>query len=499
MAKELSKGFSALARKLEEVATAISHSDIRTRLQAALEEAYPTTSGIYSYCYLVDVFGDDTGGNCVYSNNGDLMQAPYTIAASKGVIDSAKAVAVLPLTTYVPEAMAEAGARNSKTDLSQIQSIHEAAVKLGAECATKESAPISITGDTIPLREGAVGQDGTAYLKLIAPGWGSSGYYSETLLKRDGPVCFKAGTHNFWNHQTDAEEAQRPEGDLRDLASVLTEDAHYEKDGPTGPGLYAKAKVFEEFRQPVDDLAKSIGVSIRAAGLAKQGTAEGKTGPIIEKLTSGISVDYVTRAGAGGEVLQLFEAARAASKTIKEGAADMTDVEKADFKKLQEASVAQAALIATQALENRRNRERFALTDASGVIGAYFATVTVAEGIRTRITARLLSGTVPLTESGDLDKVKLTALVEAETKDETAYIAGLSGGRIVTGMGQASAELTEAQKTENAKALTEEMDRSASGWGFETPQGRKVFNEGRTAFDPRYNARKESDVEKAVA
>ena len=66
-------------------------------------------------------------------------------------------------------------------------------------------------------------------------GRGTSGYYPAEVLERDGPKVFPAGTKNFWNHQTDAEEAARPEGDLRDLASVLTEDAHFENNGPTGP------------------------------------------------------------------------------------------------------------------------------------------------------------------------------------------------------------------------------------------------------------------------
>ena len=159
-----------------------------------------------------------------------------------------------------------------------------------------EAKVIEITGDCVALKEGAVGQDGTAYLKLIQPGWGSSGYYPAAVLERDGPRVFKNGLKNFWNHQTSAEEAARPEGDLRDLASVLTENAHYERNGPAGEGLYAKAKIFEQFKQPVDDLAKHIGVSIRASGKAKQGQAfpDGKKGTIIESLDSALSADYVT-------------------------------------------------------------------------------------------------------------------------------------------------------------------------------------------------------------
>src|SRR5207245_1127898 len=76
------------------------------------------------------------------------------------------------------------------------------------------------------------------------------------------------------------------------------------------------------FREHVDSLAKHIGMSIRAAGRAKEGKADGRSGPIIEQLTRGISVDYVTTPGAGGKILQLFEAARGRQSNT-EGENDM--------------------------------------------------------------------------------------------------------------------------------------------------------------------------------
>ena len=144
----------------------------------------------------------------------------------------------------------EAGARHSKGDMAKLQTIHDHTIALGASCPTVEAADVEITGDAIPLKEGAVGQDGTAYLKLISPGWGSSGFYSSDLLKRDGPKVFPAGTKNFWDHQTAAEESARPEGSLRDLASALTEDAHYEETGTAGPGSTRKRKSLSSSGNP---------------------------------------------------------------------------------------------------------------------------------------------------------------------------------------------------------------------------------------------------------
>ena len=277
-----------------------------------------------------------------------------------------------------------------------------------------ESAVVEITGDVIPLKEGAVGQDGTVALKLIAPGWGSSGYYSPELLERDGPKIFTKGTKNFWDHQTAAEEAARPEGSLRDLASVLTEDAHYEKNGSAGPGLYAKAQVAEQFRKPVDDLAKHIGVSIRASGKAKEGVApDGKKGRIIEQLTHGTSVDYVTTPGAGGKVLQLFEAARGTQSTSTEG-------EDMDLKQLQEA--------------NRNISKRLAKAEAREVAEAKLKPIRLPEASKVAIIERALAD-VPITETGDFDKDKFAPLLEAEIQYAASFVPG---GAQVVGLGAAT-------------------------------------------------------------
>ncbi len=296
--------------------------------------------------------------------------------------------------------------------------------------AQEAAAEITVLGDLVTLREGAVLQDGTAYLKLIAPGWGSSGYYGQDLLERDGPKAFPKGTKNFWNHPTAAEEASRPEGDLTSVASVLTEDARYDANGPAGPGLYARAKVFEQFRQPVNELAPHIGMSIRAMGEARSGKAEGKSGQIIEKLTKGQSVDYVTEAGAGGKILQLFEAARSPQiqTQIEEGA----DMDAAELKKLQES-------VATTQAENRKLRERMALSDAATEARTILGAMDIPQAVRDRVAARCVVS-APLTEAGDLDTAKFTEAVKREAADEAAYVSKITGGGQPRGVGAAPVE-----------------------------------------------------------
>lgn len=161
-----------------------------------------------------------------------------------------------------------------------------------------------------PFAEAATpadGPQGRIAVGIINPGWGSSGYYSADVLEaaaRDR--VFPAGTHMYINHPTATESFERPERDLNTLAAVLTEDARW--DGNT---LVAEAQVFSTWREPIAEMADVIGVSIRGAAEVEEGEAEGRRGRIITRLVEGSSVDFVTKAGRGGKILQVLESARA--------------------------------------------------------------------------------------------------------------------------------------------------------------------------------------------
>ncbi len=531
----------ALALDAKEAADAgdVSNSDIRRWLEDAIRDIRADMDG-YCWCYLTDFIGDGESGTVYFCCDGDLTAAPYTITqAADSVsisIDMEQAVDVVQATTYKREgnegdvaiameakgrmkAMAakfkkaavavkkdaepkekasesartqEAGARHSKTDQALIQNIHDHAIALGAAAPTandnnvEEAATVELVGDIVNLREGAVGQDGTVLLKVITPGWGSSGYYSEAVLKRDLPKIYPAGTKNFWDHQTDAEEAARPEGSLRDLASVTTEPVKYLKDGPDGAGGYVRAKAFEAFKQPIDDLAKYIGTSIRASGRAKEGKApDGKTGPIIEQLTYGHSIDYVTTPGAGGKVLQLFEAARG---RIREAIQQPTqEPTMAEDQKLTE------ALAKIKKLEDRQH-----MSEAAGAVAEYFASITVPSMLKPlveRITTRVTAGNLPVTESGELDRKKIKEAAQSEYTEELGVLRRINPS-MVTGMGSAPTQMSEAQVVERQKQervqVAESSTRFASLMGFEpeSTMAPKIFAEGRRAFNPAYNARK---------
>lgn len=149
---------------------------------------------------------------------------------------------------------------------------------------------------------------GRLAVQIINPGWGSSGYYSQDVLEAAGrDRVFPAGTHMYINHPTAQENYERPERDLNTLAGTLTEDAHWD-----GEKLVAEVAVFSKWREAVAEMKDVIGVSIRASAEVEEGgEAEGRKGRIITRLVEGTSVDFVTKAGRGGKILQVFESARA--------------------------------------------------------------------------------------------------------------------------------------------------------------------------------------------
>ncbi len=155
--------------------------------------------------------------------------------------------------------------------------------------------------DLQKLVESTTDSSGFMRIRIISPGWGSSGHYSPEVLKAAAPL-YKQGTHCFWNHPSRTEEHDRPERSLADLAGVLAEDAQW-SNSPE-PGLYARVQVFAPYRDVIREMAPHIGVSHRADGSTRQGSAEGRTGPIIEQISRVWSVDFVTVAGRGGAILE---------------------------------------------------------------------------------------------------------------------------------------------------------------------------------------------------
>lgn len=329
---------------------------------------------------------------------------------------------------------------------------------------TKES---QVLGDAVQLRERAIGADGIVKVKLIGPGWGSSGFYSPEVLERDGPKAFKAGTHMFFDHPSLSEERDRPEGSLKNLASVLVSDASYVESGPDGAGLYADAKVFSGYKDALEELAPHIGVSIRGDGKVTEGERDGKRGRIVEQISRGRSVDWVTVPGAGGKAVQLFEAVREGGVMPEEKKTETTTTSTDDGKNTEttaagkESTTTSTTSTETKTTEAKRSEseqrllERLAIRDARDVVTEILETKSnVPEPTAKRLKETLPSKAI-LNDDGELDDAAFRKLAEKAIDDEVSYVLEVSGRGRVRDMG-GSAPLDEKAK-EALKETREEL------------------------------------------
>jgi hypothetical protein len=435
-------------------ALGMSHGDLANLLRTALQSE---AAGQDDYLFLRDVYDDHIVYEVAQKNESgppSLFQRSYSIL--DGAVTFGDPVEVVAVTDYVPVGEAdrvEEAASGVAAWMRKHGGAHPFSACMGKfhdaqlcakakdimtgttkwRGASKESATEELTGGLVPLTEKAVKADGTVALKIIAPGQGSSGYYPADVLKRDGPKVFTKGLHMHLDHPSVSEEADRPERSIATLAGTLTSDARWEANGAAGPGLYADAKVRSDLAPLIEELAPHIGVSIRALG--KAGTSEigGKRVRTIEGITQAKSVDFVTVPGAGGKVLDLVESARARRPQPPED-----DVSKEE---LEEARTKIAELEAREAERDKelaRLREADLIRQAHGIVVTELAKVTLPAPTRDRLTGQLAAD--PPTKDGALDKDVLVTKVAEAAKAELDYLASVTGGNPVTGMGGGPAD-----------------------------------------------------------
>lgn len=435
-----------------------SWSQLQDMVAEQIAEEYGSANDPYGpgrYTWVCDMYD----GYAIYSAGGDYFSIPWAIVANEVVLGEPTEV----VRSYIPDdlpigdgdndaddgVLAAKGVPNTSTATESGRNTFTGVTItgggsghghwLGVVSDTTESSDVDLTGDTIALVEKALRSDNTATVKVIQAGWGSSAYYPEAVLREQGPKVFTRGTRMFLDHPTEAEAEARPERSVTNIAGVLESDARWLDNGLAGPGLYADVKVVGAFREVFDDLAPHIGVSIRARGKAKQGTAEGKRGPILESFEAADSVDYVTVAGAGGAILPLFESARTRRQVITKESDDMAD--ETIVARLEEVTARNASLEASLG----RLQEALAISQAERMVSERLAAVQMPDVTRTRLAAALASNP-PITD-GALDRTAFAAQIEETAKAELAYLAEvMPTGRIV-GMGAAApaAEFTDEQ------------------------------------------------------
>lgn len=321
-------------------------------------------------------------------------------------------------------------------------------------------------------------QEGSAVdyaIKLMSPGRGTSGYYPSDVLKKASEAkVFKAGTQMFWNHDTDSQEAERPEGDLDRLAAVTTTDAKYDESGHDGPGLYARAKVFSDYADQVKEKGPHIGLSIRAGG-SKDEAAVGPDGRkgVITALRNAASVDFVTKAGRDGKIFT--------ESAVEEGDGTMTKEEiQAIFKE------SLAAELAPLKADNKRLTEALAVQEAPGIVKKFLEGVRLPDATKTQIAEKFASPAVtamiPMKE-GKIDEPQFTKMIEAEAVRQRDYLMALGWNTDAASQGlrMSEAEIA-ADDTKTGKNFEEAIGNVVDIFVGAKKEGDPLRESARTAF-----------------
>lgn len=318
-----------------------------------------------------------------------------------------------------------------------------------------------LIGDALPLSE-SFSPDGTIRVRIIAEGWGSSGYYSKKLLT-EAAGLYKKNTRMFINHPTKQEMRERPERDLSQLAAYFVEDtAVWQDTGPYGPGLYQTAKPLPNYAEFLREAAPVIGVSHYVLGRSKPGEAAGRKGQIIESIDQVLSVDFVTQPGAKGSIGAIYESwkgqetqqmtAEPEFKTVLmetfNAMRDKATLTESQNQELLKENGEIKSKIAEYENEIKSLKEAIAKQETINVLaeaGAYVGELLQAAQLPDLAKDRLKESLVnhASIKEGKLDKDALKALAEAEIKKEAEYIASFAKSGQVRGMGQtASGDVT---------------------------------------------------------
>lgn len=152
---------------------------------------------------------------------------------------------------------------------------------------------------------------------LIESGWSKNGkYYSEQLLREAMPL-FERTPISVYGYGKDAKHLSPG---FRDFAPGFTANiagwAVNVREGVGERGNFALVADFEVARQDIKDLLATasrmsegqrfpLGLSIDAKGVARRGTAEGRSGLIVEQIEHVFETTLVERPSAGGKIMRL--------------------------------------------------------------------------------------------------------------------------------------------------------------------------------------------------
>lgn len=277
-------------------------------------------------------------------------------------------------------------------------------------------------------------------IRIIAPGRGSSGMYTAPNLAESAPL-FTPGTHMFFDHPTFTEDWERPERSVKDLAGVFESGAQIMADG----SLEADIKVFPSANVLIKERWADIGVSIN-------GWSTDEIGPdgVVPVLAGIQSVDFVTKAGAKGAVLEVLESdgrwrvknppPSTNNRNQEEQAVKPEDICKAVSEALA-AALPAAIKEAAGLLAADREKKVVEAEDKAPAVDPYEAAVKIAEADDLPSQARVRV----------MESVKHGAGVDDAIEAERAYIKAITPAPVVREDGAAGPDGDDVQVTSWAK------------------------------------------------
>ena len=261
---------------------------------------------------------------------------------------------------------------------------------------------------------------------LAKSGQGSSGYYSEEVLREFGPQALAPGAHCYVGHPTE----QNPGRNLKDLVGTYPDGAVYEE----GVGLVGELEVLPHWKDFVEAVAEHSALSIYMMGEADE---EGRVTSLLKDRQN--AVDMVSYGGLEGSRLtnKLYESAIAHSdKARVEASAEKQENGKPMEEKLDklialfgtfvtESKTAAEAAVKAEADADAPEKVAAAAVEAYRVADKAITTAGLLESqVESLRTAAIAGADVaPLIESAKKIVAEFAALAESQ--------AAPAGGRVV--------------------------------------------------------------------
>jgi len=163
----------------------------------------------------------------------------------------------------------------------------------------------SFTQDEIALVEAEAGKPDLLYMdvQIIRPGWGNmrdNNFYPREMLQKHADKF--VGAKMYESDHGDDKTTRSWVSTIQEIKGFTGDGAPIARVAVHDPGFAQRVRNLK-----AAGLLEKMECSILASGSAKPFEAGGRKGKTVETITEVSSVDWVTRAGAGGKALSLAE------------------------------------------------------------------------------------------------------------------------------------------------------------------------------------------------